>query len=60
MADATQPIVATANASQVKDTARNQLNQQIGKLVEENASSNADLIAAINSIATAINAKPSA
>lgn len=58
MADA--QVVATANANQVKDTQRSQTNQQIGKLVEASAASNADLVTALTALAAAINAKPSA
>lgn len=43
-----------------KDTLRNTLNQQVGKLVEDTASQNDDLVAALEAIAAAINAKPSA
>lgn len=60
MAEITTPTVASANASQVKDTARNQLTQLVGKLVDDSGSQNDDLVAALDAIATAINAKPSA
>lgn len=60
MAENNAQIVATVNASQVKDTQRAQTNQQIGKIVETTTSTNADLVAALDDLVTAINAKPSA
>lgn len=60
MAESNPQIVSTANASQVKDTQRAQTNQQIGKLVEITTSTNADLVAALDDLVAAINAKPSA
>lgn len=60
MAEVTAPIVASSTASQVKDTERNQLTQLVGKMVEDAGSQNDDLVAALDAIAAAINAKPSA
>ena len=60
MAEITAPTISSANASQVKDTARNQLTQLVGKLVEDSGSQSTDLVAALDAIAAAINAKPSA
>lgn len=47
-------------SSQPKDTARNQLTQLVGKLVETTGSQSDDVVAALDAIAAAINAKPSA
>lgn len=52
--------IATANASQVKDTQRAQTNQVVGKMVEASATNNTALLAALQAIVDAINAKPSA
>lgn len=43
-----------------KDTQRNQLNALVGLLVENSGSQSTDLVAALDAIAAAINAKPSA
>lgn len=53
------PTTASANTSQVKDTARNQLTQLVGKMVEDSGSQNEDLVAAIEAVTAAITAKPS-
>lgn len=53
-------IVATQPSSQAKDTARNQLTQLVGKLADDTGTQNADVVTALNAIAAAINAKPSA
>jgi hypothetical protein len=50
----------TATSSQVKDTARGQLNQIVGKLVENSTGQTDDIVTALQAIAAAINAKPSA
>lgn len=46
--------------SQAKDTARGHLTQLVGKMVANTGSQNADVVTALNAIAAAINAKPSA
>lgn len=48
----------TENAT--KDTQRGQLNALVGLLVENSGSQSTDLVAALDAIAAAINAKPSA
>lgn len=60
MAENNPQIVATANASQVKDTQRAQTNQQIGKLIEATTTSSDDLVTALAALTAAITAKPSA
>jgi hypothetical protein len=51
---------AVPQTSQAKDTARNQLTQLVGKLADDSGTQSAAVVAAINAIAAAINAKPSA
>lgn len=51
---------AATDVSQAKDSARNQLTQLVGKLVENSGSQNTDIVAALDAITAAINAKPSA
>ena len=46
--------------SQAKDTSRQVLTQLVGKLVDNSGSQTADIVTALNAIAAAINAKPSA
>jgi hypothetical protein len=52
--------VATSETSSLKNTQRGQLNQQVGKLVDTASTNSASLIAALQALAAAINAKPSA
>ncbi len=52
--------VATSETSSIKNTQRSQLNQQVGKLVDTTSANTAGLIAAIQALAAAINAKPAA
>lgn len=61
--DTGSPANATASqaaSSQAKDTARNQLTQLVGKLADDSGTQSADVVTALNAIAAAINAKPSA
>lgn len=51
-----QPI-ASATASQVKDTERGQLNQLVGKLVDNSGTQSADVVTALEALAAAITAK---
>lgn len=51
---------ATSPTNNVKDTEGNQANQQIGKIVEMTEAQGDDLVTALEAIAAAINAKPSA
>ena len=51
---------AATTSSQAKDTARNQLTQLVGKIVENTGSQSDDVVTALDAIAAAINAKPSA
>lgn len=51
---------SSGGASSVKNVSRNQLNQLIGKLADNSSSQTDDLVAALNAVAAAINAKPSA
>ena len=46
-------------SNQAKDTARNQLNQLTGKLVDDMGTQSADVITALNAITAAITALPS-
>lgn len=52
--------VASATASQVKDTQDNQTNQVLGKIVEGLASQSTASVAGLQAILAAIQAKPSA
>ena len=47
-------------SSQAKNTARNQLTQLVGKMADNAGSQSADIVTALDAIAAAINAKPSA
>lgn len=60
LSTAVPAAVATPVASQAKNTARNQLTQLVGKLVEDSGTQTSDLVTALNAIAAAINAKPAA
>lgn len=60
------PLPASANAptvspsSQAKNTARGLLTQLVGKMVDNTGSQSSDIVTALDAIAAAINAKPSA
>ena len=56
----TSTVPAVAASSQAKDTARNQLTQLVGKMVDDSGTQSTAVIAALTAIAAAINAKPSA
>lgn len=60
MADTQSPQVASSTANQVKDTARNQLTQMVGKMAENLGSQSDDVDAALDAIIAALAAKPSA
>ena len=51
---------AVAASSQAKDTARNQLTQLVGKMVDDSGTQSTAVITALTAIAAAINAEPSA
>ena len=51
---------ASANTNQVKDTARSQLTQLVGKLADKLSTQNGDAAAGLDAIIAAIEAKPSA
>ena len=52
--------ISSANANQVKDTARGQLTELVGKLADKLSTQNDDAAAGLDAIISAINAKPSA
>lgn len=51
-------IITQPNAA--VNTANKYRNQMVGKIAEDMGSQNTDMVAALNAIAAAINAKPSA
>jgi hypothetical protein len=57
---ASQQPIAAATASQVKDTERGQLNQLVGKMVDNQGSQAGQLVTALQALAAAITAKASA
>ena len=52
--------VSSANANQVKDTARGQLTELVGKLADKLSTQNDDAAAGLDAIIAAIEAKPAA
>ena len=52
--------ISSANANQVKDTARSQLTQIVGKMADSLSTQNDDVAAGLDAIIAAITAKPSA
>ena len=59
-APSTPATVVVSTSSQAKDTARNQLTQLVGKMVDDSGTQSTAVITALTAIAAAINAKPSA
>lgn len=55
-------VAPTPNStnSAIKQVSRNTLNQLIGKLSDNSSTQSSNLVTALNAVAAAINAKPSA
>jgi len=60
MADSPSSASPQTSPSSALQSAQNQLVQIVGKLVGNTSSQSGDLVAALNAVAAAINAKPSA